>query len=530
MTAIKMEDTLVMESNILPSAHSTMVLLIDDQAIVAESVRRLLANQLNIDLHYCSDPVDAIKAANEINPTVILQDWVMPSIDGPGLLHLFRTNPATAETPIIVLSSEENPEVKSQAFAAGADDYLVKLPDKVELIARIQYHSKAHLNRIQRDEVFRRLRESQQQLSQSNVALISLNQRLEEASGRLNIALRDAEQHTREASKITELVDILQSCQSVEEAYNIVKSSLPSVLSAKSGALCITSNSRNLVEAVAIWGDTNSTEKAFIPNNCWALRRGKAHIVEDSASPLRCAHIIGSPPGGYICVPLAAQGETLGVLYVECPSESPHSQLLQSSDQVEALARQAIAVGERISWALANLGLREVLRIQSIRDPLTGLFNRRYMEESLERELRRASRNKHGVAVLMIDVDHFKRFNDTFGHQAGDTLMRSLGDFLIKRTRGQDIACRFGGEEFVLIMTDANLDAAQKRADILRDELSQLTVMHAGNLLGKITISIGISGFPDHATTVVELLHIADQALYRAKKEGRDRVIVGPER
>jgi diguanylate cyclase (GGDEF)-like protein len=197
---------------------------------------------------------------------------------------------------------------------------------------------------------------------------------------------------------------------------------------------------------------------------------------------------------------------------------------------MEGLGRQAIAVGERISWALANLGLREVLRSQSIRDPLTGLFNRRYMEESLERELRRAARNKQGVVVLMIDVDHFKRFNDTFGHQAGDTLLRALGDFLIKRTRGQDIACRFGGEEFVLILTDADVDAAHKRADILRDELSQLTVLHAGNVLGKISISIGISAFPDHAATVVELLHVADQALYRAKKEGRDTVVVGPER
>src|SRR4029077_15152729 len=139
-----------------------MVLLVDDQAMVAQSVRRLLANQLNIDLHYCSDPVDAIKVANEVNPTVILQDWVMPSIDGPSLLQLFRANPATAETPIIVLSSEETPEVKSHAFAAGANDYLVKLPDKIELIARIRYHSRAYLNRIQRDEVFRRLLESRQ--------------------------------------------------------------------------------------------------------------------------------------------------------------------------------------------------------------------------------------------------------------------------------------------------------------------------------------------------------------------------------
>lgn len=214
---------------------------------------------------------------------------------------------------------------------------------------------------------------------------------------------------------------------------------------------------------------------------------------------------------------------------MECPLKSANDPLGQSGDGVEALGRQAIAVAERISWALANLGLREVLRSQSIRDPLTGLFNRRYMEESLERELRRAARNKTSVVVLMIDVDHFKRFNDTFGHQAGDTLMRAFGDFLTKRTRGQDIACRSGGEEFVLILTDASIETAHKRADILRDELSLLTVMHAGNLLGKISISIGISAFPDHAATVVELLHVADQALYHAKKEGRDRVVVGPE-
>jgi signal transduction histidine kinase len=162
--------------------YSTMVLLIDDQAMVAQAVRRLLADRPDIDLHYCADPIDAIRVANEVKPAVILQDWVMPSIDGVDLLHLFRANPATAETPIIVLSSEENPEIKSRAFAAGANDYLVKLPDKVELIARIRYHSKAYLNAIQREEAFRALRESQQQLSESNTALIFLNQKLEEAT------------------------------------------------------------------------------------------------------------------------------------------------------------------------------------------------------------------------------------------------------------------------------------------------------------------------------------------------------------
>jgi signal transduction histidine kinase len=162
--------------------YSTMVLLIDDQAMVAQAVRRLIADRPDIDLHYCADPIDAIRVANEVKPTVILQDWVMPSIDGLDLLHLFRDNPSTAETPIIVLSSEENPEIKSRAFGAGANDYLVKLPDKVELIARIRYHSKAYLNEIQRDQAFQALRESQQQLSASNTALISLNQKLEEAT------------------------------------------------------------------------------------------------------------------------------------------------------------------------------------------------------------------------------------------------------------------------------------------------------------------------------------------------------------
>ena len=192
------------------------------------------------------------------------------------------------------------------------------------------------------------------------------------------------------------------------------------------------------------------------------------------------------------------------------------------------LGRPAIAVGERISLALANLRLREALRSQSIRDPLTGLFNRRYMEESLERELRRAVRNKLSVALLMVDIDHFKPFNDTFGHQAGDMLLRAMGDFLSERTRGQDVACRYGGEEFAIILSGATVEAATTRAALLRDDLNHLVVQHAGQVLGKVTVSIGISGFPDHGDTAAALLQAADQALYRAKTEGRNKAVVQP--
>ena len=159
-----------------------MVLLVDDQLLVVESVRRSLANQPDIDFHYCTSSAKAIELANQLQPTVILQDLIMPGIDGMTLLRGYRANAATAHTPIIVLSTKEDPVVKEEAFGAGANDYLVKLPDRVELIARIRYHSQAYTSQVQRDEAYRALRTSQQQLMDSNTALLSLNIKLEEAT------------------------------------------------------------------------------------------------------------------------------------------------------------------------------------------------------------------------------------------------------------------------------------------------------------------------------------------------------------
>src|SRR6516162_2585159 len=176
------ETTKPAEAATKPPQYHAMVLLVDDQAMVCEAVRRALANQADIDFHYCPDAHEAVNLANQIKPTVILQDLVMPGIDGLSLVSQFRSNPSTKDTPIIVLSTNENPQVKGQAFAMGANDYLVKLPDKIELIARIRYHSKALMNLVQRDAAYRALRESQQQLIESNAALLSLNQKLEEAT------------------------------------------------------------------------------------------------------------------------------------------------------------------------------------------------------------------------------------------------------------------------------------------------------------------------------------------------------------
>jgi diguanylate cyclase (GGDEF)-like protein len=181
---------------------------------------------------------------------------------------------------------------------------------------------------------------------------------------------------------------------------------------------------------------------------------------------------------------------------------------------------------EQLGLSVANLRLREALRNQSIRDPLTGLFNRRFLEETLEREIRRAVRSEQALGLLMLDLDHFKKFNDTYGHEAGDSVLRETALFLAKSVRAEDIVCRFGGEEFVVILPLADLHATQARAERIRSKLRDLTVMHQGRSLGMITASLGVSALPDHGTARSALLEAADAALYRAKREGRDRVVV----
>jgi diguanylate cyclase (GGDEF)-like protein len=220
-----------------------------------------------------------------------------------------------------------------------------------------------------------------------------------------------------------------------------------------------------------------------------------------------------------------AQGEALGIVSLQRSDDQ---------DQPEAAPRfsggaerrLAAVLAEQVALALGNLRLRESLRNQSICDPLTGLFNRRYMEESLEREFSRAARSKSAVAIVMMDLDHFKRFNDTFGHQAGDALLRAFGDLLKRSTRGQDIACRYGGEEFAIVLSDANLPGTLRRAELLREQVKQLSVEYAGQLLGTVNISMGVALYPDHGTTIGEVLRASDQALYCAKREGRDRISV----
>jgi len=176
--------------------------------------------------------------------------------------------------------------------------------------------------------------------------------------------------------------------------------------------------------------------------------------------------------------------------------------------------------------SIANIRLREALRTQSVRDALTGLYNRRYLEEVLEREVRRASRSAQSLGILMIDLDYFKNFNDTYGHDAGDAVLRETGQFLARGVRAEDFVCRFGGEEFVVILPTADMNSSQTRGERLRSKMRELTVMHQGKSLGMITISIGVASFPQHGMSPKQLMAAANAALYEAKRGGRDQVAV----
>ncbi len=354
---------------------------------------------------------------------------------------------------------------------------------------------------------------------------------LEESNRQLQATVLELERRNRENAVLGKLGDMLEMCKSTEESKAVLGQYVDKLFPGTSGNLYLLNFGNALLEAVATWGEAGPAGDPVIgKDDCWALRRGQLHVVEDAHSKLTCQHLIVPPSGAYLCAPIMGQGEVLGMLHVQfgaaqaleagrANEAAPVRQHLFESQQAWALN-----VSEHIALALANLKLRETLRVQAVRDSLTGLYNRRYMEQALEREVLRAARNRRTVGVIMLDLDHFKRYNDTHGHEAGDNLLRVLGDFLLTHVRAEDIACRYGGEEFVVILPEASLAMCRSRAEQLWKGVQGLSVNVHGELLRGVTTSVGVAAFPAHGTTMSGLLRAADAALYAAKRQGRDRV------
>ncbi len=328
-------------SNFAPGHHKIKVLLIDDQAMLAKEVRQALIGEEDIEFHFCQDPTRAIQFAAEINATVILQDLIMHRIDGLAMVHQFRANKATSQIPIIVLSTHDEAIFKREAFLLGANDYLIKLPDKIELIARIRYHSQAYINLLEKNEAFLALEKSRAQLAKANRALHKLS--------------------------------------------------------------CI--------------------------------------------------------------------------------------------------------------------------------DSLTGITNRRIYDETLKKEWNRAIRSEKSLGLIMIDIDHFKLYNDHYGHQKGDSCLQKVAQGLnLSSHRETDILARYGGEEFSVVLPNTDLSGALKIAEKMRQAVKTLNIEHAkSNVCNILTISLGVSAvIPQMGTKPLILLAAADQALYKAKEDGRDRIKSGP--
>jgi diguanylate cyclase (GGDEF)-like protein len=358
------------------------------------------------------------------------------------------------------------------------------------------------------------------EIAQRKAAQLQLTASHQEV-GRL---LADARRQTDEITQISELGSLLHACTSPEEVFRLIPERLRRLFPGASGCIALRSESGKRVESVAKWGIWTANQ-IFSPDQCWALRRGTVHVHVGGLSDPRCPHLLGEGPS--VCIPLIANGLAIGILSIQDddpPHPVPDPELdMQAFDRRRHLAA---TVAEHLALALANLTLRESLRSQAVRDPLTGLYNRRYMQEFLERELHSARRKHRPLSVLMLDLDHFKRYNDNFGHSLGDKALAAVGEALTRSVRAEDVACRYGGEEFTLVLPECSLQQATLRAELIRNRLKEYRALSGGQTADAITVSIGIAAFDETTDRVDLLLTYADEALYEAKRAGRDRVVV----
>ncbi|HET9228783.1 MAG TPA: diguanylate cyclase, partial [Thermoanaerobaculia bacterium] len=330
----------------------------------------------------------------------------------------------------------------------------------------------------------------------------------------------ERDQRDREMALVREMGDLLQSCKAMKEACQVISRQAVRLFPGLSGVVYRMDPVHQELQALVAWGCANVEEEPLPMESCWACRRDEEHYIADPATGLTCGHLPALPAAASLCVPMAAHGEA-GVLHLRLDAGSDGALLN------ERRRRLAGIVAKHLAMALSNLALLERLHEQSVRDPLTGLFNRRHFEKTLRDEVRRADRGGKPLAVLMIDLDHFKAVNDTFDHDGGDAVLHSLGETLARNCRDEDVPCRLGGEEFALLLPGASLDAACERAEELREEVRALRVPHRGKTIQSLTLSAGVAVYPDHGDAK-EVVRLADRAMYRSKQAGRDRVSMAP--
>jgi diguanylate cyclase (GGDEF)-like protein len=329
---------------------------------------------------------------------------------------------------------------------------------------------------------------------------------------------RDVDRAVRDL--LSRMTQRMQGCDTIAGLQEVVRRFAPEVAPQLAGRLYLLEAKRQMLVEGCSWSEPVHSAAEFSPLACWGLRRGAPHRPSGASFDVYCDHLNTADTPDSLCLPLAGQHGTLGLLYFERRATSAAAEL--NDAYLEMLA-------ENVGLALDNLRLRDALRLLAMTDPLTTLPNRRQLDEVLVRELAEAQCSGNTVSCAMIDIDHFKRFNDEHGHDAGDAVLRAVGQTLKEAVRDTNLVFRYGGEEFLMLLPGMQEHAAATRAEEIRARISSLRVQHEGRDLGPITASVGLACAPQH-TEWQALVQTADAALLRAKQAGRNRVLTASAR
>lgn len=540
--------------------YSPQIMIIDDSPDILQMLTDILDHH-GYRVNPFTSGITALESTALETPDLILLDIEMPSMNGYEICSRLKSSEMTSKVPVIFISGHDDATDKIKGFNAGGIDYITKPFQLAEVMARIETHlslcrlqkqseeQNIHLQKeiIERKKVEKELLthkvhleelvlQRTAELKKSNEELqLEINERknlenaLEDANFKLHALVYEYGLRHQRMSFFNQMLKELQACLLVEEAYPVIKHFTQKLFKATTGAIYMLDGQDNTFKAAIAWGKAISREKAFPPGDCLSFHEKTIHVSIASSPESCCRHLFHIEEKSSLCVPLTDQGKIFGILHIHQKHSSKFDRIKylfeESPEGIDFDTMQlAVAMADFISLALINIRLRETLKQEATRDPLSGLFNRRYMEETMNREISRANRYGNHLGIIMLDLDHFKRFNNTFGHKAGDLVLQELGKYLQNSIRKEDVACRYGGEEFTLILPGASLEVTKKRAEMLQQEIQKLQINYHGTILKNISLSQGVAVYPDHGQTGEDVLKAADNALFRAKRAGRRQV------
>ena len=405
----------------------------------------------------------------------------------------------------------------------------------------IAFLATAFNNMVQRlrtiiEELDQKVLERTRELDEKNFSLereVGERRKMQEevslANRKLTAWVDKLEQRNKEISLLNRMAEMLQACHNLEETHDVVSETISQLFPRTAGALYMIEEDGETLKQVNAWGGYRQGD-TFVKHNCWAFRQSKVYVAQKPGGGQICAHVTGEGSFVSFCLPLVGHNEAIGLVHLIFTGPDQVSAREEREALLIERKRLATAVADQLAMAQANLRLRERLHHLSVRDGLTGLFNRRYMEETLWREFKNAERTHDATGVIMIDVDYFKKFNDSYGHEAGDQVLIGLAAMLRSKLRAADVVCRYGGEEFVIIMPGTTLEQALKRAELIcRSVENEMRIDFHGQTF-RVTISVGVAAFPQHGRTTDQVLFAADKALYKGKESGRNKVVAAQER